>query len=89
MTAMTDRRRGDVRVDLTADDLGQGFARVVLVVADLIKELLERQALRRIDAGDLDDEQIERLGSALMDIEDQLAAVRAALEERRPGKEES
>lgn len=88
MTAMPSYDGRDLRLNLDSEELGQGFARVVLVVADLIRELLERQSMRRIDAGDLTDEQIERLGTALMEINDQLAAIRAALDERRPRKEQ-
>ena len=82
MTAAPIRDDTGLRIDIDPDDVGRGFAQLVLALADVVRELLERQAIRRIDAGDLDDEQIERLGCALLRINDQLAAVRAALEPR-------
>lgn len=69
-----------VRVELDPDDVGRGFAALVLALADAIRELLERQAIRRIDAGDLDAEQIERLGRTLQAVRHQLADLRTQLE---------
>jgi hypothetical protein len=54
------------RLDLDPDRLKNGLGQLVLTVIKLLHELLERQALRRIDAGSLTDEQIERLGFTLM-----------------------
>ena len=51
------------RLDLDPDRLKNGLGQLVLTVVKLLHELLERQALRRIDAGSLTEEQIERLGS--------------------------
>ena len=65
------------RIDLDADDVGKGFAQLVLAVMEIVRELLERQAVRRLEAGDLDDDQIERLGRALQDIARQLDDLRA------------
>jgi hypothetical protein len=66
------------RVSADADQLGQGLGRLVLAVLQLVRDLLERQALRRVDSGSLDDEQIERLGRALMGLEDRFAELRTA-----------
>jgi hypothetical protein len=54
------------RLDLDPDRLKNGLGQLVLTVIKLLHELLERQALRRIDAGSLTEEQIERLGITLM-----------------------
>jgi hypothetical protein len=54
------------RLELDPDRLKNGLGQLVLTVIKLLHELLERQALRRIDAGSLTDEQIERLGFTLM-----------------------
>ena len=54
------------RLDLDPDRLKNGLGQLVLTVIKLLHELLERQALRRIDAGSLSEEQIERLGFTMM-----------------------
>ena len=50
----------------------EGLAQLVLTLVELIHELLERQAIRRMEAGSLDDEQLERIGLALMRQADEL-----------------
>ena len=54
------------RINLNPDDMKNGLAGLVLTLIKLLHELLERQAVRRIDAGSLSEEQIERLGITLM-----------------------
>ena len=54
-------------------DREAGIAGLVVVLVDIVRQLLERQALRRMDAGTLTDEQVERLGQALMGLERQVA----------------
>ena len=54
------------RLDLDPDRLKNGLGQLVLTVIKLLHELLERQALRRIDAGSLTEEEIERMGFTLM-----------------------
>ena len=54
------------RLDLDPDRLKNGLGQLVLTLIKLLHEVLERQALRRIDAGSLTEEQIERLGLTLM-----------------------
>jgi hypothetical protein len=57
----------DRRVELGADQesLERGLVQLVLTVVELLRQLMERQALRRVDQGDLSDEQVERLGATL------------------------
>lgn len=69
-----------VRVDIDPDDVGRGFTALVLALAEAVRELLERQAVRRIEAGDLSPEQVERLGSTLLAVRQQLIALREQLE---------
>ena len=57
---------GRVRLDLDPERLKNGLGQLVLTLVKLLHELLERQAIRRIDAGSLSAEQIERLGLTLM-----------------------
>jgi hypothetical protein len=54
------------RIELDPDQVKNGLGALVLTVVKLLHELLERQALRRIDAGSLTEEQIEKLGLTLM-----------------------
>jgi len=69
-----------LRVDLDPDDVGRGFTALVLALAEAVRELLERQAVRRIETGDLTPEQVERLGRTLLAVRQQLTAVREQLE---------
>jgi hypothetical protein len=69
-----------LRVDLDPDDVGRGFTALVLALAEAVRELLERQAVRRIEAGDLSPEKVERLGSTLLAVRQQLIALREQLE---------
>jgi len=61
-----------MRIDADEDDVARGLAQLVLTLVELLRQLMERQAIRRVDAGDLDDEQIERLGRALLALERQM-----------------
>jgi hypothetical protein len=71
------------RLDLDSEDVARGFAELVLAVADLLREVLERQAIRRVDAGDLTDAQIERLGTSLLRIKTELDELRSAMSRNR------
>ncbi|MEV4515451.1 gas vesicle protein K [Dactylosporangium sp. NPDC049525] len=61
------------RIEVDRDKLERGFAGLVLTIVELLRQLMERQALRRVDVGDLTDEQIEQIGITLMALEDQMA----------------
>ena len=64
------------RLELEPERIEQGLARLVLSVIELVREVLERQAVRRVDAGDLTDDEVERLGVALMRLNERLGALR-------------
>ena len=57
---------GGGRLELDQDHLKNGLGQILLTLIKLLHEVLERQAVRRIDAGSLSEEQIERLGLTLM-----------------------
>ncbi|MFD2415128.1 gas vesicle protein K [Amycolatopsis pigmentata] len=63
-------------------DSGQRLGRLVVAVLEIVRDLLERQALRRVDSGSLSPEEIERLGTALIALDRQFTELRAVLEER-------
>jgi hypothetical protein len=64
------------RIEVDRDGVEHGFASLVLTVVELLRQLMERQALRRVDIGDLTDEQVERIGETLMALEQQMAELR-------------
>ena len=49
-----------VRLDLDRESAGVGLVTLVLALVELLRQLMERQALRRLELGDLSPEQIER-----------------------------
>lgn len=57
------------RLKLTPDNADSGLAKLVLTLVELIRKLVEKQAMRRVDGGLLTDEEIERLGETLMKLE--------------------
>jgi hypothetical protein len=66
----------DSHVAIDPDSVGRGLAALVLTIVELIRQLMERQALRRVDLGDLTDEQVERIGSTLMALDEQMVMLR-------------
>ncbi len=64
------------RIAADAEVVENGLAKLVLAIVDLVRRLLEKQALRRMDSGNLTDEEIERLGNALMKLEEKMAELK-------------
>src|SRR5882724_4206960 len=60
------------RIAADSDIVENGLAKLVLSIIELVRRLLEKQALRRMDAGNLTDEEIEKLGTALMKLEEKM-----------------
>jgi len=56
-------------VNADPERVEKGLAQLVLTLVELLRQLMERQALRRMEAGTLTDEQIERLGETFMKLE--------------------
>ncbi|MGY3678287.1 gas vesicle protein K [Streptomyces sp. TE33382] len=54
------------RVDLDSERMGRDLVTLVLTVVELLRQLMERQALRRIEQGDLTDDQTDEIGTTLM-----------------------
>lgn len=54
------------RVDVDSEQLGHDLVALVLTVVELLRQLMERQAIRRIDQGDLTDQQVDEIGTTLM-----------------------
>ncbi|QKV97368.1 gas vesicle protein K [Streptomyces sp. NA02950] len=64
------------RVEVDEESVRQSLAGLVLTIVELLRQLMERQALRRIDQGGLSDEQIEKLGLTLMALEENMTELR-------------
>ncbi|WP_244461303.1 gas vesicle protein K [Rhodococcus sp. ZPP] len=64
------------RIDADPESVERGLVTLVLTLVELLRQLMERQALRRVDNGDLSDEQIERIGTTLMLLEERMAELR-------------
>jgi molecular chaperone DnaK (HSP70) len=59
-------------VNVDEDNLKQGLLGLVVALVEIIQEVLERQAIRRIEGGKLSEQEMERLGSALSDLKEAL-----------------
>lgn len=64
------RRAAPPRWNADAEDVRKSVAKLVLTLIEFIRQLLERQAIRRMDAGTLTAEQTEAVGLALMRLEE-------------------
>jgi hypothetical protein len=60
------------RIQADESNVEQGLAKLVLTLIELIRRLLEKQTLRRIEAGSLTDAQIERMGETFLKLEQKM-----------------
>jgi hypothetical protein len=60
------------RIDVNTEGVEQGLAQLVLTLVEFLRQLLERQAVRRMEGGTLSDEEVERVGLALMKLEEKV-----------------
>lgn len=65
------------RIDASADDIEAGLARLVLTLVEFLRQVLEHQAVRRMEGGSLSDEEVERVGLALMRLQERLDEIKA------------
>jgi len=64
------------RINTDPEHVEKGLAGLVLTLIDVVRELMERQALRRIEGGTLTPEEIERLGQTFMKLERRMEELR-------------
>ena len=64
------------RIAADAEVVENGLAKLVLSIVELVRRLLEKQALRRMDSGNLTEDEIERLGNALMKLEEKMSELK-------------
>ncbi|MEU7342085.1 gas vesicle protein K [Streptomyces sp. NPDC007074] len=73
----TDRTTGPTqplrRIRTDPDTVERDLIKLVLTLVELLRQLMERQALHRVDRGDLTEEQEERLGTTLMTLHDRMS----------------
>ncbi|MEU0658409.1 gas vesicle protein K [Streptomyces lavendulocolor] len=75
-------RRGDAgtarparRISADPDTVERDLMKLVLTLVELLRQLMERQALHRVDAGDLSEDEEERLGATLMLLHDRMTGL--------------
>ena len=60
------------RVSVDGETVERGLAQLVLTLVELLRQLMERQALHRMDAGSLSDDEIDRLGETFMKLAERM-----------------
>lgn len=73
---MTEGRTITQRLETDPGSVERDLLKLVLTVVELIRQLMERQALRRVADGDLSEEQVENLGLGLMRLEEAMTELR-------------
>ena len=68
------------RVNADPERVEKGLAQLILTLVELLRQLMERQALRRMENGTLTDEQIDRLGETFMKLEARMQELKAHFE---------
>ncbi|MFA4889626.1 MAG: gas vesicle protein K [Candidatus Omnitrophota bacterium] len=60
------------KIEANPENAEKGLAKLVLTLIELIRKLMEKQAMRRVEAGSLTDEEIERVGETLEKLENKM-----------------
>jgi hypothetical protein len=66
------------RVHADPETADHGLAALVLALVDLLRQLMERQALRRMEGGTLTDDEVERLGQTFLKLEERMEELKEA-----------
>jgi uncharacterized protein YjiS (DUF1127 family) len=66
------------RLNADPESLEKGLAHLVLTLVELLRQLMERQALRRMEDGSLSDAEIDRLGQTFMALSERLEELKEA-----------
>jgi hypothetical protein len=64
------------RVDIDADAVARDLSRLVLTVVELLRRVVEHQAIRRMEDPELSEEQIEKMGLALWKLEEKMVEIK-------------
>jgi gas vesicle protein GvpK/gas vesicle protein GvpA/GvpJ/GvpM family len=65
-------RKRDLRIDTDPENVERGLAQLVLTVIELLRQLMERQALYRMESGSLTEDEVERLGQTFLKLEERM-----------------
>ena len=78
------QREGDAaaflprRVNADPKNVEKDLAKLVLALVDLVRQLMERQAVRRVNAGSLSEDEVERMGETFLKLDRRMAELKAA-----------
>lgn len=70
------KTNGSGRLNLQKENIGRGLAQLVLTVIELLRQLLEKQAIRRMEGGGLSGERLNELGLSLMRLEEEMEGLK-------------
>ena len=70
------RRTLPQRITANPQNVEKGLAKLVLTLIELIRKLMEKQAMRRIENGSLSEAEIERIGETLMKLENKMGELK-------------
>lgn len=70
------------RINADPDKVEQGLARLVLTLIELLRKVLEHQAIRRMDGGTLTEAEVERLGLALLKLSERMEQLKQTFDLR-------
>ena len=68
------------RINSDPENLEKGLAQLVLTIIELLRQLMERQAIRRIEGGTLSDEEVERLGQTFLALAERMEELKDAFD---------
>ncbi len=68
------------KINANPQNVEKGLAKLVLTLIELIRKLMEKQAMRRVEAGSLSEEEIEKLGETLMKLENKMKELKGIFE---------
>jgi hypothetical protein len=72
------QRKIPERIAVDPKSVERDLARLVLSIIELLRNLLERQAVRRVESGKLSEDEIERLGETLLKLESRMGELKVA-----------
>lgn len=74
------RRQHFSVINVDRDDLSKGLLGLVFALVEIVQEVLAHTALQRVERGSLTDEEVERIGNAMADIEEAIAELKVELD---------